>query len=198
MTTVAADFPASDTAPKYPMPSMITPLPRLPKEAKTLDKAKGFGWAGFATAIAGVLFGAMKELGGLPVAAAWLKNLSPLSILALSVVFTVAAGIFFGMQILSAIDMERVAGQTRSESRDERMVSILTEVASTLEVNRVSLRGLVGDVADLKEGLAALRPARRSDVGRSAVPEHIAEDTTPAETATGRHRRITAARGSRA
>lgn len=175
-----ADFPASDTEPKvvFQPSSSITPLPRLPH--LPIDKAKGFGWAGFATAIVSILFWVVKELGGLGAAASWLRALSPLMGLALALVFIVAAGVFFGMQILAEMRADREGMWQIVDGRDKRQTDILNEQSSIL----AELRTLVAELAHRLMGL------ERSVRKQVLTGPHETLTPDPDETITGRHRRL--------
>lgn len=211
MSTAAspsADFPSGDTAPKAPYPpaSMVTPIPRLPKEN---DNAKNFGRGAIVTAVAGVIFQAVKELGGIPATAAWLKGLSFNTFLYLTLILAIVALYLLGKQFLSVMqdriqdhDQQIVAGVNRIgleqaiqrgklDDHGERIgviddkVDALRETVDLIAANIPEPAQSVGRVRDPEDTAPPARPRRRRDTAG-----HEILTPNPDETETGRHRRL--------
>lgn len=197
-------FPAEKTGPKYQNPSMITPMPHIPPSGE-MKQAKGLGAASFVTAILGVIFWAVKEMGGLPSAAQWVRGLSPLVIFCLSLVLIVAAAVVFGVQILRRMDEDRIQSRQITEFRDQRQTDIMNELARTQARQEGQIQQIATDVGVIMEAVAVLTDAATSsppspspssrtqpDARRpSAQHEQVsAEEDTPTETMTAKRRRL--------
>lgn len=144
-TAVPEEFPASDTAPKYQVPSSITPLPHLPK--RKLNKASGFGWASIGGFLVSGVTWAIGAGGGISATAKWAIDIVSRGGFAVALVFIVAAAVFFGMQVLAAMDKKTTAVQTLSERRDDRQTAILNEqsrILNEIVILLGDMRGILG------------------------------------------------------
>lgn len=204
-TPVPPPLPQVPTNPKITASSLtpVSPLPPAPRED---TKVKSLGWAGFGTAILSVIFWAVKELGGL----AALRDLPPIVIFALAVVFVVAAAIVAGKGMLDEMRAERNAIWALANSRDEKQTSILNEQSMILDRQGLLLDRLASAQAETKHEMRRIRkdvgrilehlgegesedetpPQPRRSGAHGIVSESIETDDTPPETPTGRQRRI--------
>lgn len=186
-------LPTENTAPKYPMPSMVTPIPRLPKES---DSAKAFGQGAVVTAILGVIFSAIKEMGGIPVALSWLKGLTLSQFIMLAIILAIVSAFLYGRQILGAM-------QDRMSDHDQHIVAGVNRLAMQQAMQGESIEQIAADVGELREAVADLadsikpepasqrtQPNPRRSGAHGIVSESMETDDTPPETPTGRQRRI--------
>lgn len=186
-------LPTETTAPKYPMPSMVTPIPRLPKES---DSAKAFGQGAVATAILGVIFSAIKEMGGIPVALSWLKGLTLATWIVLAIVLAIVSIFLYGRQVLGLM-------QARMVEHDQHIVAGVNRLAMQQAMQGESIEQIVADVGELREAVADLadsikpepasqrtQPNPRRSGAHGIVSDAIEADDTPQESPTGRQRRL--------
>jgi len=175
-------FPAETTEPKYPNPSMVTPIPRLPKES---DNAKAFGQGAVITAILGVVFSAIKEMGGIPVALSWLKGLTLATWIVLAIILAIVSAFLYGRQILGTM-------QSRMVEHDQQIVSGVNRIALKQAMDGERIEQIAADVGSLQDAvddLASRLPvppvtepasSRTQPEGRrSGAYEAIDPDETP-------------------
>ena len=185
-TPVPPPFPAETTAPKY-QPSATTPIPRLPKEG---DGARAFGQGAVVTAILGVIFSAVKEMGGIPVTLAWLGKLSLSTWIVLSIILAIVSAFLYGRQVLGVMEGRMV-------QHDQQIVAGVNRIGLQQAMHGEAIAEMAADMGELKETVAEIAerlppvpPSPSADTPiqrRSGAHEQVA--VPESETPTGRYRR---------
>lgn len=166
------DLPSVPTNPKITSSSM-TPVSPLAGPTPEDSRVRGFSWAGFGTAILGVIYWAVKELGGL----AALRDLPPIVIFCLALVFVAAAMAIYGKGLLEEMRAERLAMWSLMSGRDEKQTGALNEHNVLLERQGLLLDRLTTAQTQTRDEMRLFR----KDLPRILAGEidHEEEDKTP-------------------
>jgi len=193
--SVPPPLPAERTEPKYRPSSSVTPIPRLPKES---DSARAFGQGAVATAILGVIFSAIKEMGGIPVTLAWLGKLTLSTWIVLAIILAIVSAFLYGRQVLSLMqdrmsqhDQQIAAGVNRIGMEQAMHRDKLDEHGERIEVidDKIdALQETVDKIAAHTPGVAASPSADTPIQRRSGSHETISAD--PDETVTAKRKRL--------
>jgi len=195
--SVPPPLPAERTEPKYRPSSSVTPIPRLPKES---DSARAFGQGAVATAILGVIFSAIKEMGGIPVTLAWLGKLTLSTWIVLAIILAIVSAFLYGRQVLSLMqdrmsqhDQQIAAGVNRIGMEQAMHRDKLDDHGERIEVIDDKIDALQEQVAEIhKVVLPPVSPSADTPLQRrSGSHETIsADEDTPPETTTAKRRRL--------
>lgn len=196
--SVPPPLPAERTEPKYRPSSTVTPIPRLPKES---DSARAFGQGAVITAILGVLFSAVKEMGGIPVTLAWLGKLTLSTWIVLAIILAIVSAFLYGRQVLSLMqdrmsqhDQQIAAGVNRIGMEQAMHRDKLDDHGERIEVIDDKIDALQEQVAEIhKVVLPPVSPSADTPLQprRSGSHEMIsADEDTPAESVTAKRRRL--------